>query len=73
MAKKIRVRAKGGSGCLLELLGLVLCATVVLIPVGLYVIWKGHQAAYLLACSECGTPITHKRVTVCPGCRSYLA
>lgn len=72
MARKIRVRTKGASGCLLELLGLLLCASLVLIPVGLYLIWRGHQAAYMLACSDCGAVINHKKVTVCPGCRSYL-
>lgn len=67
------------TGCLLPLLGLgILLAgiigifTVILplicIPLGLFLIAKGERGGHWLECGSCGTRLSSKRVTRCPGC-----
>jgi len=70
-----------GMGCMLQLLGLaciiagiVSFATVIgpiiLIPLGLVIDYYGGKSARWFECGNCGMKLPHKRVRICPACKS---
>jgi len=61
-----------GTGCLLELVGLVLCFTCYGAIIGVPLMIWGHFASYYPVCSECGIRLTGRRVKICPACKAQF-
>lgn len=63
-----------GSGCLIQLVGLVL---LFFFPIGtvfgIALLICGHLASYHWECGTCSTRINSRRASICPGCgRSFV-
>ena len=71
-----------GTGCLLQLLGLIapFLLGAVMGPIGIVfgvillvvLLLVGSRAAIKFKCGNCGNPVADKDVTMCPTCRATL-
>jgi predicted RNA-binding Zn-ribbon protein involved in translation (DUF1610 family) len=61
-----------GMGAVVQIMGFVLCFTVVGIIVGIPLIVIGGKMSRKWACSNCGNRIADENVKICPTCRFAL-
>jgi hypothetical protein len=61
-----------GTGCLVQLIGLLLCFTCYGAIIGVPLLIWGHFASYYPVCSECGMKLTSRKVKLCPACKAYF-
>ena len=70
-----------GVGCALQGVGLLcfvlavytiktVVGPVILASLGIWLLFYGSRKASWLECSACGGKLSHRRVTLCPHCRS---
>lgn len=53
---------------IVQVLGCLVCLTIIGIPLGLLLISYGGRKARTLACSECASPVQSPKARICPGC-----
>lgn len=71
-ARIVKKGETGGLGCLVEAIGLLICFTVLGIPIGLIVMVAGHVMSYSYRCTNCGNKLVDKKVLICPTCHCRL-
>jgi rRNA maturation endonuclease Nob1 len=72
-AHKEKKTEQFGAGLLVQIIGVLLCLTIIGAVLGIPLIIVGGKMARKLKCSNCGNGISDKGVRICPTCGYNLA
>lgn len=73
LAHKQKKTEHMGGGVLLQIVGVVLCCTLIGAVIGIPLIVIGGKMARKLKCSNCGNAVADRGVKICPVCHAQLA
>lgn len=71
VAKKLRKTKFAGGGSIVQIIGLLLCITIIGAIIGIPLFIIGSSMSRYYVCSNCGNLVV-KSSTVCPSCHSQF-